>query len=338
MNIKLLKDKERLKMAVIALAVFLAMTALRPSSFLTGNNFTSMGYQIPELGLYSVAMMIAMLSGGIDLSIVGIGNLCSIICTYILHYAFVQEMTGWRLWLFIFLGVGAALMTGILCGVINGLVIAYGKITPMLATMATASIFTGIAIIITKGKPVSKVPEAFTYFGNHTFLKIPIPLWLLAAVLLWTAYLLNKTKLGFELRFIGTNLKASRYTGMNTTLIQIKTYIISGIICAICGIEILSRTNTAKADYASTYVFQALLCAVLGATNPNGGSAKVSCLALALVSLQFLSSGFNMLRVGGYFKEFTWGLLLLFVLSFHYIGVKLRKRNKGSAGGALLNK
>lgn len=323
---KLLKDRELLKMVVITVAVFIAMAALRPNLFLTGTNFTSMGYQIPELGLYSVAMTIAMLSGGIDLSIVGIGNLCSIICTYILHYAFVQELEGAALWGGIALGIAAALAVGALCGVINGLVVAYGKITPMLATMATSSIFTGVAIVITEGKPVSKVPEEFTYFGSHTFLKIPLPLWLLIAVLIAVAFLLNKTKLGFELKFIGTNLKASMYTGMNIRKIQIKTYVLSGLISALCGIEILSRTNTAKADYASTYVFQALLCAVLGSTNPNGGFAKISCLGLALLSLQFLSSGFNMLRLGGYFKEFTWGLLLIFVLSLNGISAWVKNR------------
>lgn len=326
MKSKFLRDKELTKMIVITLAVFIAMTALRPNLFLTANNFTSMGYQIPELGLYSVAMTIAMLSGGIDLSIVGIGNLCSIICTYILHYAYVQEMSGAALWGMIILGILVTLAVGVLCGAVNGVVIAYGKITPMLATMATSSIFSGIAIVITGGKPVSKVPEEFTYFGSHTFLKIPIPLWLLIAVLIAVAFLLNKTKLGFELKFIGTNLKASMYTGMNIRKIQIKTYILSGVISALCGIEILSRTNTAKADYASTYVFQALLCAVLGSTNPNGGFAKISCLSLALLSLQFLSSGFNMLRLGGYFKEFTWGLLLIFVLSLNGLSAWIKNK------------
>lgn len=333
MKCRVLKDRELMKMLVITAVVFILMTALRPGLFLTANNFTSMGYQIPELGLYTLAMTIAMLSGGIDLSIIGIGNLCSIVCAYILHFALVQEYSGGMLVLFVFLGIFAAVLVGLFCGLINGIVIAYGKIKPMLATMATQSIFIGIAIIITEGKPVSKVPDTFTYFGTHTFLKLPLPLWLLLIVLLAAAFLLNKTKLGFEIRFLGSNLKASLYTGMNVKWIQMKTYMLSGLICAVCGIEILSRTNSAKADYASTYLFQALLAAVLGATNPNGGSAKISCLALALVSLQFLSSGFNMLRLGGYFKEFTWGLLLIFVLSLtsisSYVRNKKGKRAKG---------
>jgi simple sugar transport system permease protein len=103
---------------------------------------------------------------------------------------------------------------------------------------------------------------------------------------------------------------------------------LSGLLSALCGLEILLKTNTAKADYASTYVLQAILCAVLGATNPNGGFAKVSCLVLSLLSLQFLSSGFNMLRLGGYYKDFSWGLLLMIVLSLEYFSTIVKGRLK----------
>jgi len=95
-------------------------------------------------------------------------------------------------------------------------------------------------------------------------------------------------------------------------------------LSSLCGLEILFKTNAAKSDYASTYVLQAILCAVLGATDPEGGFAKVSCLVLSLFSLQFLSSGFNLLRLSGYYKDFSWGLLLLLVLSIDYFSVLIK--------------
>ena len=125
---------------------------------------------------------------------------------------------------------------------------------------------------------------------------------------------------------VGSNARASHYSGMNNKRILMKTYIYSGVMCAICGLIILSRTNTAKADYAITYTFQAILCAVLGATAPNGGFAKISCMTLSLMSLQFLSSGFNLLRLGGYFKEFAWGLLLVVVLSVNFFVDAYRRK------------
>jgi simple sugar transport system permease protein len=129
---------------------------------------------------------------------------------------------------------------------------------------------------------------------------------------------------------IGSNATASHYTGINNKLVIIKTYLYSGLMSAACGLVILSRTDSARADYAFTYTLQAILCAVLGATSPTGGFAKVSCLTLSLISLQFLSSGFNMLRLGSWFREFTWGLLLLLVLSANYL-VEERRRRKSIA-------
>lgn len=85
------KDGDITRMAIVTIAIFLAMAMLRPNLFLTVNNFTSMGYQIPELGLYSLAMMVVMITGGRDLSIVGIGNLACILSAYILRYAFLKQ-------------------------------------------------------------------------------------------------------------------------------------------------------------------------------------------------------------------------------------------------------
>lgn len=320
------KDKDFMRMLAVTAFIFAAMSVLRPQLFLRGANFTSMGYQIPELGFYSLAMMMVMITGGRDLSIVSIGNLCCIVAAYIMHGAVEKAVTGPEVWIYILGGIFAALAVGAACGLVNGLVVANFSVPPMLVTMATSSIFMGIGIILTQGKTVSKTPAEFTYFGNHTLLGLPYMLWLLILAIFSTAVILNRTRFGFEVRMVGSNAKASHYTGINVNRVLIKAYLYSGIICALCGLEILARTDTAKSDYALTYTFQAILCAVLGATNPNGGFAKVSCMVLSLAALQFLSSGFNMLRLGGYFKEFTWGLLLIVVLSLEYASQEFKRR------------
>lgn len=328
---KIGKNQDALRLTLVTVVIFILMSALRPQLFLRSANFISMGYQIPELGFYSLGMMMAMLAGGIDLSIVSIGNLACIISAFTMQAAVAGQYGGAQLAASILAGIVAAFAVGLICGLINGALISYIKIPPMLTTMATSAIYTGIGIILTEGKSVSGVPDCFLYFGNHSFLQIPYALWLLILVMVGTAFLLNKTTFGFQLKMIGSNPLASFYTGMQNKKVLIKTYIYSGLISAVCGLEILARTNTAKSDYAATYVFQGILCAVLGATNPNGGFAKVSCLALALASLQLLSSGFNLLRLGGYFKDFTWGALLLFVLSIDFLSKLITKRRRVSS-------
>jgi simple sugar transport system permease protein len=146
----------------------------------------------------------------------------------------------------------------------------------MLATLVTMNLYTGIAIIVTKGKSISKFPKQYLYFGNHTFLKIPIPMWILILAILICTVILYKTVYGFQIKFIGSNLKASIFTGMKSKSVLFRTYVLTGILCSMAGLVALSRTGSAKADYGTSYVSQAILCCVLGATNPSGGYAKIS--------------------------------------------------------------
>ena len=297
-------DVDIAKMTVITLLIFVIMVSVN-GKFLNPMNLTSMCFQLPELGLYSLAMMMTMLSNGIDLSVVSIGNLSAICAATIMKQAVDKGLTGVALF---------------------GFVIANLNLAPMLSTMATQTFIKGISIIITQGKSVSGAPKQFVYFGSSTLLGIPYTMWILILVFVVTGLLLYRTRFGFEVKMVGANPKASHYTGINVKKVYIKTYLYSGIISSICGLAILMRTNTAKADYAFTYVMQAILCSVLGATNPNGGTAKISCMILSLLSLQFLSSGFNMMHFDSYFKEFTWGLLLIVVLSINFFSSYFRQK------------
>lgn len=313
------------KMTVITLLIFIVMVSMN-ANFLRIGNIESMCYQLPELGLYSLAMMMAMLTDGIDLSVVSIGNLSAICGAKIMQRAVEQSYTGVRLLGYILLGILAALAIGAFFGMFNGFAIAHLKLAPMLATMASNTFIKGISIIITQGQSVSGTPEQFTWFGSHTLIGVPYTMWLLILVFAFTAFLLHRTRFGFEVKMVGANPKASYFTGMDIKRIYIKAYLYSGVISAVCGIAILMRTGTAKADYAFTYVMQAILCSVLGATDPNGGTAKISCMILALLSLQFLSSGFNMMHLSSYFKEFTWGLLLITVLAINFFTQYIRQK------------
>jgi len=330
-------DKDVTRLLAITIVVFVSMSLMRPKLFLTTNNFTSMGYQIAELGFFSIAMMLVMVSGGRDLSMVGISNLSGILAAFILHDAYLKEASGMTLVFYILLAIIVAITIGVVCGFINGLIVSKLEISPMLATLGTLNLYTGIGIILTKAEAISMFPKEFLYFGNNTFLKVPIPLWFLIIALIITAIIFNKTRYGFELKFIGSNYKASLFTGMRNKKVLLMTYVYSGILSALIGLEVLTRTDSAKADFGTNYTFQAILCAVLGATHPGGGFAKVSCLALSLLSLQFLSSGFSMLRLGGYFKEFAWGLILIAALTVNYL-VEKRKVNKSISNNNIPSK
>jgi len=286
-----------------------------------------MSYQFPELGILSIAMMLAMLTGGIDLSVVGTANLAGILAAKLLT-TLSPEAAGGHIALLILGAIFVALGIGILCGIFNGFLVAKIGIPPILATLGTMQLYTGIALVITKGYAVLGYLEQFLFIGNGVLWIFPVPLILFVLVAFIFAMVLSKTVFGFYLFMLGTNATAARFSGINNTLVLLKTYLLSGFLAGLAGIIVIARTNSAKADYGTSYVLQAVLVCVLGGINPSGGFGTVSGLVLAILSLQFLSSGFNMLRFSNFFKEFIWGLVLLLVMVINYLSTLYQSRRQ----------
>lgn len=296
--------------------------------FFTLDNFSSMAFQFPEFGLLAMAIMLTLLSGGIDLSIVGVANLSGILAALVLTRLLPAEASALQVVLYSLLALATSLVTGLTCGLINGLLIAVVGITPILATLGTMELFTGIAIVITKGAAVFGFPELITFMGNGSLWIFPVPFLIFVVAAAVFAIILNKTAFSAELQLLGTNPVAARFSGLNNTKLLLQTYMLSGFLAALSGIVVLARTNSAKADYGSSYTLQAVLIAVLGGVNPAGGFGRVGGLVLAILTLQFLSSGFSMLRFSNFFKEFIWGAVLLVVMVINYLTNTRRERRE----------
>ena len=134
-----------------------------------------------------------------------------------------------------------------------------------------------------------------------------------------------------ELYLMGTNAKAAYFTGIRTKWVITKTHMIGGLLGAMAGLILASRSNSAKADYGSSYILQCILIAVLGGVSPFGGKGKVAGIVLAILSLQFLSSGFNILRFSSYQKTFVWGAVLVLAMILNYYGDRYSSHKKSGA-------
>lgn len=320
-------DSNLWRLLLITVAVFLIMGLLRPHTFLTLRNFRSMSYQFPELGVLSIAMMLTMLTGGIDLSVVGTANLAGILAAKFM-ISMVPAGGEGPVGIAILGAILIALGIGVLCGLFNGFLVSKVGIPPILATLGTMQLYMGIAIVITKGYAVLGYPEQFLFIGNGVLWIFPIPLILFVIVAAIFTVILNKTAFGLHVFMLGTNATAARFSGINNTLVLMRTYLISGFLAGLAGIIVIARTNSAKADYGTSYVLQAVLVSILGGVNPSGGFGTVSGLILAILSLQFLSSGFNMLRFSNFFKEFIWGFLLILVMVINYLSTSYQYRHR----------
>jgi simple sugar transport system permease protein len=298
------------RLAVIAVAVFVLMAALSPDRFLSLQNLTSMAFQFPEFAILALAMTLTMLTGGIDLSVVGVANLSAIVAALIM-----TRLTGSSDGTVVFLvALCAALAVGMAAGLFNGLLVAKLGLPAILATLGSGLIFTGFAIALTGGSAVMGLPAAAAWIGNSTILGIPTPLILFALLAVGLSLVLTRTAFGVKVRMFGANPLAARFAAMNIDAMLIKVYVASGTLAAIAGMVVMSRANSAKADYGSSYLLLAVLIAILGGVNPYGGYGKIIGVVLAVLSMQFLSSGLNMVGVSNFARELIWGSLLIFVM------------------------
>ncbi|GAI76863.1 unnamed protein product, partial [marine sediment metagenome] len=175
-NIRSIYQKDpTLSILVIALLfIILLLFVFFPGKVLTANNFESMAFQLPELGILSLAIMITMLSGGINLSIIATANMAGIVSAFIMTRMITESMTGSPIPI-ILLAILAGWLVSVLIGIFNGVLIAYIGVSPILATLGTMTLVGGISILVTKGYVVSGFPEEYQYIGNGIFLGIPIP-------------------------------------------------------------------------------------------------------------------------------------------------------------------
>lgn len=301
----------------IAFVIVVVMGALAPRTFLSAANFQSMAIQFAEYGILSFAMMIAIVSGGFDLSVVGIANLSGIVGLVAMRAMGGSSAT-------IPVGILIALCVGLLCGALNGFMIGYMKVPAMLVTLCGQQLFTGIGLIITKGPAMQGLPEGFTFITNGLIGFIPMALIVFIAVAVALSFIMKSTVYGQHLLFMGTNETASKYSGIRNLKITLETYMLTGLLGSIGGILMASHYNSVKTDYGTTYILLTMLIAMLGGTDPDGGGGSIFNVALAVVVLQLISSSFNLLGISSFMKNFIYGVILLIVM----IGLSVNKARK----------
>jgi simple sugar transport system permease protein len=322
------KYSETLILVLVMMAVFFLMWILNGSQFFQVGNFQSMAFQLPELGVLSLGMMVTMLTGGINLSIIASANLSGIITALILTHYINPEAAGVGSVGIILLAICAGLLTSAIIGLLNGFLIAAVDVSPILATLGTMILVNGLTIVLTRGYVISGFPEAVLFIGNGLVLGIPMPMiiFLLCAALM--SLLLNRTPLGSNIYMIGSNPTACYFSGVNNVGVLLKTYLISGLYSGVAAIIMISRFNSAKADYGASYLLLTILASVLGGTSAAGGFGRASGLVMALVILQFVSSGLNLYGVNVFLTIAIWGIILILVMVVNYLNEKYQEKRR----------
>jgi simple sugar transport system permease protein len=291
-------------------SMFVIVGIMSHGIFVDTYNLQSMGLQMPEIALLSVAMMMAMMSGnsGIDLSLVGTANLSGIAAGLT-----ATSMAGEQSPLtFTIVYISSAIITGMACGLVNGLLIAVAGYTPILATLGTQLVFLGIAVALTDGAAILfKYSAEFSWIGNALIFGVPVSLAIFGLIVIAIGALLTSTAFGKRLILMGTNPVASRYVGINNPKITVSVYLLCGVLASMAGILMSSRASSVKWDYGNSYILIAILTVVMAGVSPMGGRGRIGNVVLASVALQLLSSAFSILGMSSFLKDFTWGALLI---------------------------
>ena len=221
-------------------------------------------------------------------------------------------------------GIPVAILCGIIIGAMagffNGILVSKVKNPPILATLGSYELFTGIAIVLTKGKAISGFPEQYSAtIAGRLFGIIPMQLVIFAIMTVIIAFLMTKTTYGTKLYMLGTNINAARFSGLKTDRLLIKTYLLSGICAALAGVVMLGNYNSARADYGTVYTLQCVLIVVLGGISPTGGKGRIGGVVLAIAVLQMLSSGLNRFpQISSFYIPLIWGGVLIAVMVLNY--------------------
>jgi len=305
-----------------ALAAVLIFFGLASPQFMTGATLGSVAFQLPELGILTLAMLLPILTSGLNLAITFTANIAGLTVAWTLqHYGGVDAGPG----AFI-LGCVLALAAGAASGFAMGFVIAFTRAHPILVSLSMMIFLRGLGEFLTRGGDVSGFPEFIAPIGYGSVLGIPVPLIILLACVLCWHILLSRMKLGFSAYMLGSNIESARYSGINTRKVLVLVYTLSGAMAAVAGIIMLARFNSVRVGHGESYLLITVLACFLGGINPFGGFGRVLPVFVALIVLQFLSSGLNLLGANQHLATAVWGILLLTVMIMRWVWAKFIKQ------------
>ncbi|NLW20188.1 MAG: ABC transporter permease [Clostridiales bacterium] len=298
-------------LAILVLLTYFLFNAQRPDNYTFPKLLNQTRVYMVDVGFMALGMLLVLILGDIDISVAATAALSATVMG--VSYRGGEGLPFWA-------AVLLMLLTGLACGLFNGLlVIRFKELFPMIITLSTLTLYRGIAYIILKDQSAGSFPAWYAKdlgYGSLPLmgLEVPIMLLCLLAVLPFYYLWLHRTASGRRLFAAGTNLTASRYSGLHTDRIKLTAFAMNGLFAAIGGFFLTSRTGSVKYTIGTGFEMQAIAVAVLGGASTSGGRGSVAGLLLALVLLTALKNGLMLLYNDAFILNLSVGLLLILVV------------------------
>ena len=273
----------------------------------TGNFFTS--YNISTLSraasfaiIVGFGQTIVLLTGGIDLSVATIGQVCGMASAiFMVNYGMNT-----------YLAIIIASIMGILLGAVNGFFIAYFKMTPFIVTLATMQIYKGIVYVITKGMPITGMPENAQNLANGIIggvLPKIVVMMLIICILL--TIMLNRTKFGRHIYALGGNRKCAKIVGIPTEKVEMMVYCLSGFLSAFAGVMMACKLASFQASIGESWQMDSITAAVLGGTSMAGGVGSIGGTIIGAFVIGVINDGMTMCGVTEFWQKVIRGLVII---------------------------
>jgi ribose transport system permease protein len=316
----------RPEVSVLVAAVLLGTAfAVNSPSFLGTFNVFNVSRTAAIYVWIALAQAMVLVVGGMNLSIGQIGGLTVVVAGYLLD---VQAAPIW-------LAVGCGLLTGVVAGVLNGLLITWLRINAFVVTLATSFVFQGLINGVTRGYPYTKIPAGFGLLGTGGVGPLP---WLLVcsvAVLVVLGYFYHFTVTGRGLLATGGNLMAARLSGISTDRMIVVAHVLSGVLASGAGLLWISRTGSAQPATGGDWMVISFAVAVIGGTALVGGAVNMAGILFAAFLLAMVNNGLVMLNANVYYEQTYMGIILLLAVSIPtlraVIGDRMARRRQTSA-------
>ncbi len=293
---------------LVLIAVLMITLSFISDSFLTARNILNILNQNAPLAIMASAMTLVIIAGGFDLSVAAIFAMGSVTSA----------------WLAVnvdpYLGLFLTPFVGMALGYANGIAITTLRVHSFLATIATALIFKGIAVVLSNGRLISARIDEFIWLGRGEFLNIFNSVWIMAVFALVLTFLLTRTTFGRRVLSVGGNEEAAILSGIRTDQIKIATFAIAGFAAGLASIITTSRVALGQASAGEGMELQAIAAVILGGTSIYGGKGAIWRSLAGVFLLALVNNGFNIVNIDPFFRDLTTGLIILAAVGISAMG------------------
>jgi len=308
---KILQDRVFSLFFTIVIVTIVA-SLLFPGSFLTRGNFSQVLLNVSIDTIVAVGMMLLMISGGFDLSVGSVAAFTGGLAAYMMYY----HQTP------VTVSIAIALVAAIFIGFINGYLVAYQKINPLIQTLATMGIVRGLDIMVA-GAGLQNLPYWFNAIGQSKMLGLQMPVWYMLGIVILFTFLFNKRSFFRRYYFIGGNEKAAELSGIEVNKMKMYAFMITALLAGIAGILLTSRIGAAMSSFGRGMELRVITAVILGGASLNGGAGKIPGAFFGSLFMGLVANIMIIARVSGYWQDIILGLILIIVV---WIDLKVKKK------------